>query len=168
MRILFVSMFVVIFGVIGCGKAPDPNSMNASSSYDTHGNADPLFKPFIKRVKETLNRLGVSNLSIQKIDLVSINYGRVNGSAVGVCNTEFYEDENGKKIITLRNIFMDPSKWNHLSDDGKKEILAHELGHCAWGLGHLASENQIMSPVVTNINENAWIYFANQIKNVFH
>lgn len=163
MRALFLLIFVVTFGMIGCGKSPEPNEPN---SYDISGNVDFSFKSFIKSIKEILNSLDVSGISIQKIDLVSINYKNINDDADGICNIESYNDKNGKKIITSRNIFMDLSKWNRLSDEEKKALLAHELGHCAWGLNHLTFKNQIMSPIVTNINKDAWIYFANQIKNV--
>lgn len=168
MKYFFMVIFVTIFGLIGCGKPPGPNENNESSfpENESFGKVDPSFTLYLNRVKNTLIRLGISRASLQKIDYVSINYEAINGKAVGVCNTEIIKESNGKIIYSSKKIFMDPYKWSNLNEEGKKEILAHELGHCAWGLDHLNYNYQIMSEVVSNINENAWIYFSNQIKNV--
>ena len=166
MKFIFFSYFIIVFLIMGCGNQVNEGNNSSSNNVESFGDVNPSFNFYIEKVKNKLFKYGVNYQSIQKINYVSINYGEIKDEAVGVCNTKFKIHDNIDKEITSRKIMIDPIKWNNLNQEEKIEILAHELGHCAWLLNHLDSENQIMSPIVSNINEDAWLYFANQIKSI--
>lgn len=65
--------------------------------------------------------LGVSTSHINKI-FVNLNQGYA-----GLCTVW----NSG-----YREISIDPTYWNSINDGGKKQLIYHELGHCALDRGH--------------------------------
>ncbi len=134
---------------------------------DDIDNIDPVLKMYIKGVKLKLVSLGVSDSSIQKMDNIFIKFADIAETAVGICYHSI--DEYGNFIyISSNEITIDKNKWEKINDDNVKlAIIAHEYGHCSWGLDHLDVEDHIMSVAASHkIDDYAWQYFAYQINSV--
>ncbi|WGL58871.1 hypothetical protein QEJ31_10090 [Pigmentibacter sp. JX0631] len=155
---IFYSLFLITL-ILSCGKTEE-------SSDDVKKEqvlVDTEFKYYVENVKEKLRKYSVSENKISKIDDVTIEFGdihRKNGKekVAGFCVVKYT-----KKIVYSQRITIDISQWHSFSSKYKTEIIAHELGHCAWGLKHDHTEDQIMSEILTNITEPKWHIFAEQI-----
>lgn len=143
----------------------DPSSLNNGKI-----NVDPHFSPFIMRINEKLTGFGVAQASLKKMNFVSVKFGTLMGPKVGECSRGYSSNDYFKtKNYYFREITIDKMKWDKISDDsdyGRTAVLAHEYGHCAWFFEHLEQEHQIMSPILDDVNEDAWKYFAEQIKAI--
>jgi len=159
---------------VGCGKSSNENVSQNKISNDVKDEifVDSEFLIYLKNLKEKLLKLNISLSKIEKINNVSIILNKNDSSnevnsfsrdsskdILGVCKKNTLNNE-----ITSRKIFIDKSKWELLDEEKRLNLIAHELGHCAWNLKHLDTNNQIMSPHVTDLSENEWDYFAQQIK----
>lgn len=60
---------------------------------------------------------------------------RGDGNVLAVCY-------NKKEII------VDAKRWSEASEKRKLAVMAHELGHCDFGLGHINGESNLMSPYI--------------------
>ena len=87
---------------------------------------------------------------------ISIDFAKIDSPAVGLC---YYYDD-----ATYNHIAIDGDFWSTASDNVRQELVFHELGHCALGLGHdeathrLGTDtapNSIMFPYVFG---DSWYY----------
>nr|BFD33212.1 hypothetical protein GTC16762_28300 [Pigmentibacter ruber] len=157
---LFYS-FLLVSLILSCGKTYE-NQKNIQKEKVFVDNA---FVYYLNNVKEKLRKLKVSEYKINKINNVSIEFGdikRKNGNekVAGVCNIKYTDT-----LVYSQKITIDISQWETFNTKYKIEIIAHELGHCAWGLKHDQTKDQIMSEILTNITESKWHIFADQIMN---
>ncbi|KAB8039933.1 hypothetical protein GCL60_06635 [Silvanigrella paludirubra] len=159
---------------VGCGKSSNESVNQNKNSSDVKDEivVDSEFLIYLKNLKEKLLKLNINPSQIEKINNVSLilhkndSSNEVNSFSrdsskdiLGVCKKNTLNNE-----VTSRKIFIDRSKWELLDEEKRLNLIAHELGHCAWNLKHLDTNNQIMSPHVTDLSENEWAYFAQQIK----
>ena len=89
---------------------------------------DSQIKPYFDRFEVNI---GVSTFGINA-DMADLP-----APLVGEC--VFLLD--GTKIIHFDRTF-----WNQASDNQKEELSAHELGHCAMGLGHISTVRPYIGP----------------------
>ncbi|WP_397601859.1 hypothetical protein [Silvanigrella sp.] len=166
-------VFTLLF-FVGCGKSSNDNISQNKNSNTTKEEIviDSEFSIYLQKLKEKLLRLNINSSQIEKINNVSIilqkndSSSELNNSSrdsskdvLGVCKKNSLNNE-----IISRKIFIDRIKWDLLDEEKRLNLIAHELGHCAWNLKHLNTNNQVMSPHVTELNEYEWNYFAQQIK----
>lgn len=109
--------------LVGCGQgfqsADDPRSI--------HG-VDPAFYP---QIQTYLDHKPTHQLDYD----IPIQFGELEGNTVGLCTRW----TNG-----YRQIIVDRYYWEHQStEDQKRSLIAHELGHCDLNLDH--------SPIMTAI-----------------
>lgn len=169
--------FVVTFlGFIGCGKSSENKSVNKDelSNAKQTVEVDQEFLEYVNFIKQKLTNLEVTNTQLQKINFVSIRFGKISvvennpsdasndssSETLGACKRP-----TDNRIKEFRAISIDLTKWTELSYKKKINLIAHELGHCAWDLEHNDSKNKVMSHVVSEITEGEWRYFAEQVKN---
>ena len=155
---IFYSFFLLSL-VFSCGKTED----NSDDIEKEQVLVDGEFNYYIKNIKEKLKKYNVSEHKINKIDDVTIVFGdihRKNGKdhVAGFCVVKYT-----KKTVYSQKITIDISQWRTFTDKYRTDIIAHELGHCAWGLKHDHTEDQIMSEKLTDIIETKWHIFADQI-----
>lgn len=176
MKKIMLFFIVTFFGFIGCGKPSDHKTVKNDKMVTAKQKieVDPEFLEYVNFITQKLVNFEVTNSQLQKIKSVSIRFGEVSlhkntsvsasndtsKKAIGSC-----EKPRKNKKIESREITIDLSNWTSLSREMKMNLIAHELGHCAWNLKHIETENKVMSPVVSAFTEDEWKYFAEQIKN---
>ena len=158
---------------ISCGKSSSKNTNQNKSSSPVKEEivVDSEFSIYLEKLKVKLLKININPSQIEKINNVSIilqkndSSSELNNSSrdsskdiLGVCKKNTLNNQ-----ITSRKIYIDRSKWYLLDEEKKLNLIAHELGHCAWNLKHLDTSNQVMSPHVTDLNEYEWNYFVQQI-----
>lgn len=159
---LFISFLSIIFMLFSCGKDENDSNLVKQEPVVVH----PEFEEYIDIIKKNLLTYHVSADKIKKIDNVSIKFGQLkpNGKqepVAGVCKIKYTRNKVYSQKITI-----DLKLWRSFSHKYKVEIIAHELGHCAWGLKHVNTAGELMSPVlITNISEPQWLTFAFHIMN---
>lgn len=79
---------------------------------------DEVLSPYLKRFE---NDIGVYTAGINAV------FGDTKAPIVGQCTT--YSDGR-------RDIEIDKEFWDQSDDLAREELIYHELGHCAMGLGH--------------------------------
>ena len=86
---------------------------------------DPVFELYVKTFEQDLARFGcpqkIENISVSLQDL-----GRVDGSIIGLCLRGLFN----------RSVSIDRGAWLGASDEERKGLIYHELGHCVLGRGH--------------------------------
>lgn len=69
------------------------------------------------------------NISIEKIN---------DGNVVGLC----------QNLTFAFSITVDKTYFKYSSDTMRYEVMAHEMGHCYFGLDHVDQKNNYMAPVI--------------------
>ncbi len=143
--------------LISCGKS-DNDSITIQKEKVS---VDSEFNDYIDIIKKNLSLYNVTPDKINMIDNVSIEFGHLKPNlhrepVAGVCKIKY----SGRKVFSQK-ITIDLKLWRTFNHKYKIEIIAHELGHCAWGLKHLNASGELMSPVLLhNISEAQWQTFA--------
>lgn len=129
--------------IAGCSQA-DPRSI--------HG-IDPVFEPYIQQYLEYKEQPLHTDIPIQFADL---EYPKV-----AVCT---------RWTSGHRQIEVDKSMWDQLSESVKLETIMHELGHCDLNRGHISSTKgymptSIMYPYVFSIPSEMMSYYVSELFN---
>lgn len=81
------------------------------------GQIDPAFSVYVRDFE---TKIGVS------VNNVDIKFGKLKAPTIGVCY-------DGGQFNQIR---IDPDFWETMDENGKEQLMYHELGHCVLGLGH--------------------------------
>ena len=117
---------------------------------------DPELQPYVDYFENDMNMEVKINMSF---------YNQTD-TVVAIC---YFYDKNPE----LNYIEVDPIQWNHLDENGKEEVIFHELGHCLMGKEHdsmfLEKYNvpkSIMYPYVFSTAYGAHKpYYVEELKN---
>ena len=152
--------------IVSCGAAPNSMLGFLTLPTDSATTQDSTsLQEIVYEVLQDFKAVGLSTLNADKQDVQfvdSFNYViNTNESTLAVCYM------GTSKIRVLR------SKFNELTKLMKKQLIAHELGHCLYNLQHTDQTGTLMYPVQTNIPNStlgSFIYdsmlqdFANRLK----
>lgn len=81
------------------------------------GQVDPAFSAYVRDF-ETKIGVPVTN--------VDIKFGKLKAPTIGMCY------DGGQ----FNQIQIDPDFWQTMNEDGREQLMYHELGHCVLGQGH--------------------------------
>ena len=109
------------FALIGCGRPEQANQAVIT--------VDAALAPYLARFTQDI---GVSS------DGISASLVDLNAATAGEC----IKQADGSKQIQI-NITW----WSNADDDGKEQLMFHELGHCAMGLQHVADVDSNGCPI---------------------
>lgn len=132
MRRLFILSLLFL---TACGQ---PGFQTAPSDPRTIKGVDPVFAPYVNEY--------IAHKGAGLYYDIPIQFAELNGNTVGVC-TRWSTGE--------RQIQIDREYWDNWLDEGeRREVIAHELGHCDLNRGHVAHANpatSIMDPYVFSL-----------------
>lgn len=86
---------------------------------------DQAFEPYIELLSKEFSVRG-RGLELN----LPINFKDLGSEVDGLCK----EHKRGGR--TAHEIFINPSRWEGMSDDMRLAVLTHEIGHCVYGRGH--------------------------------
>lgn len=115
-------MFVAVAAEYGCGKQLDDSVVASTTDVSPAQvrQVDPALEPYVSKFEKEFDvavDYPVTFASILPTD----------GKRVGQCVTW----QNG-----ARKIMIDSTYWQYCNDAQAEQLVYHELGHCALGLGH--------------------------------
>lgn len=116
MRLLIVALFI-----IGCGSKPKDHFRHVPSPAPFKYSLEAEFIPYYERFTD------VYKVDVKYVAGWFADTNSHSENAVGIC----YSYTDGS-----RRIEIDPDYWANSSDDGKEQLMFHELGHCALNLDH--------------------------------
>lgn len=83
---------------------------------------DPILKPYLMQFETDVNA------STEGID---VGFGTLQFPVLGECESGLNSQNN--------KITIDSAYWAKASNNQKQQLVYHELGHCALGLGHVTT-----------------------------
>lgn len=103
-----------------------------NSACSMSNQVDPELVPYIQEVS---NILGGADVYKTKEGL-PINYelGKLPHGKMGECSPVRDRDGGFKALVVISIDF-----WPYLSESSKIQLIAHEIGHCSFGIGHTGS-----------------------------
>lgn len=146
MRYLFI---ISMLFFTACGQ---PGFQTAPSDPRTIAGVDPAFAPY---VNEYLTYKG-SGLNYD----IPIQFADLTGNTVGVCT---------RWSSGHRQIQIDRDYWDNYLDEGeKREVIAHELGHCDLNRDHTIHQYpalSIMDPYVFSLTPSSIVNYMTELFN---
>jgi len=124
-----VKLLLILLITVSCG-IPAPMDLVQSSGF-IFGSSNPYFDSYKRQFESEyiLAKSGDINTSAIRINFVK---EIENNRAVGVC----YQFIGGAEIV-IKSGF-----WNKISSTSRKNLIYHELGHCALNRGHLDTKHK--------------------------
>lgn len=179
---LHFNVFVIflLFISVSCGKiTPEIQYLNSETK-------EPDLIRVSNSLKERLRNLGVGEDTLSRTEYVTIQFEEdsyFNSKKNSIddeahCTRSSAKSSSDGSVIYLKNLIkVRRSFWNDppipdqfkfnadkYKSEFKLELIAHELGHCIWSLGHTPEKNEIMSKNHSSpLSEQAWERFAMQI-----
>lgn len=142
--------------LVSCGM-PDKK---ASYNY-RFASSDPTFNQYKQDFEADYLFVTGKTISTQHIRINLAPSIKENPAFAGIC----YASGNHREIV------IKASYWNFVSDESKKALVYHELGHCALGRGHddQKLENQPLSIMNTYIIDGSYLkyYYEEYITELF-
>lgn len=115
-----IACFVMVM-VIASGCGPKEPSQ---PKYDVHPViVDDDLAPYASRFEDDIGRSTAG---------ISMGFGDLSGNVVGQCTIQ----GPNKTILILKSF------WDASDDYQREQLMYHELGHCALGLGHVSDLRQ--------------------------
>lgn len=118
---------------------------------------DPEFKTYTDQFRKDATKYNVH----VKFYEISIEFSPSSITAVGIC------------LPHLKSIYINSQEWEVLSDNARKILIYHELGHCALRKQHQEFVDlnfcpfSIMYPYIESIEKCYPIYENSYIKELF-
>jgi hypothetical protein len=127
--------------LVSCG--PKPQEDSKAAGFDKVGVSTNETENLLSMVKQDLISHGVKEASLDFSKIGTVGVGNLDDNTGGVCYTD------------SKNIVLNKKKFSDGSYDiyDKKEVLAHEIGHCLFGLDHDDKNFNLMNthkPVISN------------------
>lgn len=111
---------IILFAIVSCGPFEDTDDYKPYRGGPGSQSVDPEMQEYYNRFEV---KIGVNANHIPS----TFSYIKEHENAVGLCWDYGYHDHE---------IEIDIDYWNRVSDLGREQLIFHELGHCALGLGH--------------------------------
>lgn len=118
--------YLIFFAFFGCGQI-------VNVDYGTDSEFRPCLDQIERLYTEHTNKPIDINEDIIFAELPHLRLGRC-----------AWTDENRENSV----IIINNRHWGELSDHRKVLVLLHELGHCAWRLGHDETPKSIMNSYI--------------------
>lgn len=131
MKTILLSVFIIS----GCGNVIADFQQKPKKDFDLVSEA--TLTPYLKRFGDYY-KVKTSHIATEFTVL-----NNTDQHTVGLC---WAYDDGARKIQ------IDTDYWNNITDNGKEQLIWHELGHCALNLGH--DENLITRNNFVNIPES--------------
>lgn len=119
-------LLVIILMITGCGKPPQDVVVSPQQPILPIV-VDASIAPYFIRFTQNI---GIDSNGI------SANLAALTYPTLGQCTIS-----GPNKTVTI-----DPTFWANASDNEHEELVFHELGHCAMGLGHINTLNPYNCP----------------------